>query len=274
MTATDPGWIRAHSDTEDDFRRWEESPIQAVDFAVHIHYLRQLIKKGDRVLEVGAGAGRFTKELADLTNRIVVADLSAAKLQRNQRNGAAMGYAQAVEQWCECDMCDLKPHFQDGEFDAVVCYGGPLSYAFDRRFKAIKELVRVTRTGGLILVSARSLWGAVHANLPSILQYDPRINREIIETGNMGPTQVASVSRFWHAYRADEFRAFVEEAGASVEQMSASDSLSATWRDMLSVWRQEPKTWQHLIEMEIQACREPGALDMGAHIIAIARKKG
>jgi SAM-dependent methyltransferase len=274
MTSTDPGWIRAHSDTEDDFQRWEESPIQAVDFAVHIHYLQQLIKRGERVLEVGAGAGRFTKELADLTNRIVVADISPAKLQRNQRNGAALGYAQAVVQWCECDMCDLKPHFRDGEFDAVVCYGGPMSYVFDRRFKAISELVRVTRPGGRLFLSAKSLWGALHANLPAILQYDPRINREIVETGDLGPTQVALASRFWHAFRADEFRQFVTEAGTTVELMSASDCLSATWRDLLSTWRQDTKTWQHLLELEIQACRQPGALDMGAHIIAIARKKG
>ncbi|MBC7256414.1 MAG: methyltransferase domain-containing protein, partial [Chloroflexi bacterium] len=124
MTKSDGGWLRAHSDEDEDWQRQETKPTHYVDFAIHTHYLHEFLKGGERVLEVGAGAGRFTRELALLRTRITVADISPAKLQRNRRNAEALGYAQAVEAWCECDMCDLKPHFQDGAFDAVVCYGG------------------------------------------------------------------------------------------------------------------------------------------------------
>jgi SAM-dependent methyltransferase len=273
MTKHDPGWISAHSDEDDDWRRWEASPVQQIDFAVHNHYLRTYLKGRERVLEVGAGAGRFTKELAAIPTRITVADISAAKIARNQRNAQALGYAGAIEAWCECDMCDLQPHFQDGAFDAVVCYGGPLSYVFDRRFKAVQELVRVTRPEGLLFLSAKSLWGTVHEFLPQILNYDPRLNREIVETGNLGPETVSVTSRFWHAYRADEFRAFIEDAGAQVLLLSASDCLTATWRDLMLSWRDDARTWKHLLELEIEACKQPGCLDMGSHILAVARKR-
>jgi hypothetical protein len=56
--------------------------------------------------------------------------------------------------------------------------------------------------------------------------------------------------------------------------MSASDCLSATWHELLSTWREDQRTWQHLLELEIEACREPGALDLGSHVLAIARKSG
>jgi hypothetical protein len=36
--------------------------------------------------------------------------------------------------------------------------------------------------------------------------------------------------------------------------------------------QQDAATWQHLLEMEIEACREPGCLDMGTHLIAVCRK--
>ena len=230
MSQDSPGWIRAHSDDEDDWAEWEESTIQQVDFAIHIHYLKEYLRGVDRVLEVGAGAGRFTKEIAKIARRIVVADISPSKLQRNRRNAGAMGYADAIEAWCECDMCDLGPHFRDGEFDAVVCYGGPLSYVFDRRERAIQELVRVARPEGLLLLSAKSLWGTLHEHLPRILTVNPRVNREIVETGNLGPEAVAAASRFWHAYRAAEFKGFIERAGVTVHFMSASDCLSSTWK--------------------------------------------
>ena len=265
------GWTRSKSD-EDDWRRMEESPIRLVDYAVHIHYLKEYLGGDERILEVGAGGGRFTKELADIARRIVVTDISPLKLQRNKRNAQAFGYEGAIEDWRECDMRDLRPHFGDGEFDAVVCYGGPLSNVSDGRFQAIRELVRVTKPGGKLFLSAKSLWGTVHEHLPSILKVDPRMNREIVETGDLGPDTVDVVSRFWHAYRADEFRAFIEDAGGEVLVMSASDCLSSTWKDLLYIWREDKKTWKHLLELEIEACREPGSLDMGTHILAIVHK--
>jgi len=271
MADRDAGWVRSHSH-DDDFRRWEESPLRQVDFAVHIHYLREYLTGTDRVLEVGAGAGRFTKELAEVSRSIVVADISASKLQRNKRNAQALGYASAIEKWCECDMCDLHGQLEDESFDAVVCYGGPLSYVLDRREKAIHELVRVTKHRGLLLLSAKSLWGTVHESLPSILKVDPRVNREIVQSGNLGPDKVASAASFWHAYRAEEFKEFVESAGTKVQVISASDVLSATWRDLLPIWRESPSRWGHLIELEIQACCQPGCLDMGSHVIAVTRR--
>ena len=67
-------------------------------------------------------------------------------------------------------------------------------------------------------------------------------------------------------------REFIEDAGAKVELMSASDCLSSTWKDLLPTWRSNKRTWKHLLELEIEACREPGSLDMGTHVLAVAQK--
>jgi SAM-dependent methyltransferase len=273
MTTSDPGWVTPRPDDLDEWTRWESSPIQQIDFAVHIHYLRQYLQREHRVLEVGAGAGRFTREIADVADRVVVVDISEDKLQRNRRNAEALGYAASIEEWRLSDMRDLSKDFHDDEFDAVLCFGGPLSYVFDLREKALRELVRVARPGGLLLLSARSLWGVLHEHLPQILNMvDPRMNREIIATGDLGPTQVGPMDRFWHAYRASEFRDFVAGAGCEILTLSASNCLTSTWQQVLASWRDDAKIWNHLIELEIEACREPGCLDMGAHILAIARK--
>src|SRR4029078_2330378 len=58
------------------------------------------------------------------------------------------------------DVLDLS-RWDDGSFDAVVCFGGPLSYVVDRADDGIGELVRVTRPGGHVLVSVMSLVGTV-----------------------------------------------------------------------------------------------------------------
>jgi len=73
-------------------------------------------------------------------------------------------------------------------------------------------------------------------------------------------------------YRAGEFRRTHEEAGLEVETVSASECLSVNWTDVLDEIHEAGLTWAHLIEMEIEACREPGCLDMGAHLIAVCRR--
>jgi SAM-dependent methyltransferase len=212
--------------------------------------------------------------LAKITEQIVVADLSPVQLQLNRENAQRLGYAGAIERWVECDICNLQPHFGEAAFDAVVCYGGPLSYVFNERERALAELLRVTRPGGRLFLGVMSLWGTLHHFLPGVLQIDPAVNRKIITSGDIGPEQSAASTHFCHMYRAAELRAFLERAGAEIEVLSASDCLSATWAEPLEAAQKDEATWQHLLEMEIEACREPGCLDMGTHLIAVCRKAG
>lgn len=276
MTKYDRDWVKSFYDEygKREWERWDLSPVEQVKFEVHLYYLRRYLKGSDRILEIGAGAGRFTQELARISNKIVVADISPVQLQLNRENAQKMGYSRSIEHWIECDICDLQPHFADAEFDAVVCYGGPLSYVFGECQKAISELLRVTRPGGLLFLGVMSLWGTIHHFLPQILKGDPALNKDIVATGDMGPDKSAVSTHFCHMYRAAEFREYLEQVGAAIEVMSASDCLSATWAEHLNDVQKNETTWQHLFEMEIEACREPGCLDMGTHLIAVCKKLG
>jgi SAM-dependent methyltransferase len=278
MSRYDANWVRTHYDqyAEKEWQRWDRSLVEQVKFEVHLHYLRQAIQPGDRVLEIGAGPGRFTQHLAQITDgarmvRIVVADISPVQLELNRENAPKLGFAGAVERWVECDICELRPHFADGEFDAVVCYGGPLSYVFDQAARAIVELSRVTRPGGVLLFGVMSIWGTVHHYLPAIFETPLDLNRTIIAGGDLLPEHNAGVN-YCHMYRAAELRELLEGCGLMVEVLSASDCLAATWGEALEAVHQDLDVWQFLIEQELEACREPGCVDMGTHTIAVCRK--
>jgi SAM-dependent methyltransferase len=201
----------------------------------------------------------------------VVADLSPVQLELNRQNAPKLGFARAVERWVECDICELAPHFVEGEFDAVVCYGGPLSYVYDQAGRAIRELSRVTKPGGVLLVGVMSIWGTVHHFLPAILKTALDVNRAIIGSGDLLPEHNAGIN-YCHMYRAAELRELLEGCGLTVEVLSASDCLAATWGEALEAIRHDEATWQFLIEQELEACREPGCVDMGTHTIAVCRK--
>jgi len=267
--------LKAWSDDRDEVghdSQWERmggSISQEIRLFVHAHYLKKYLKGTERVLEIGAGRGRFTGELANLCGELTVADISAEKLELNKRNALALGYIDKVKAWVQSDVLDLSA-FADESFDAVVCYGGPISYVTDRRDKALKELRRVTRRGGLVFISVMSLWGRLHAHFPEILQEDHRLLKEIVETGDIGPDAVAVASNFYHAFRPEELEVFIKSNGLTMKEMAASDCLTSTWVNMLKTWRGNQKAWETLLDIEQQAASQPGCVGMGSRIIAVA----
>ena len=273
MSDYDADWVRRYFDDYGmkEWRRWDESPVERVKFFVHRHYVEESVARGDRVLEIGAGAGRFTRELARWTDRIVVADISSGQLRLNRDNAERLGFASSVEQWVECDACHLEGVFADDAFDTIVCIGGLLSYVFDARDAALRELIRVVRPGGSLLFGVMSLWGTVHQYLPGVLAIDPEANRAILDSGDLTPERVGTDQHYCHMFHAAELRSFLESAGLEITDISASNCLATNWTEMLAQVPEDDPIWAHLIEMEIEAGSKPGCLDMGTHLIALCR---
>lgn len=117
-----------------------------VSFEVHRRLLAEHVAAGDRVLEIGAGPGRFTAELAALGTTVVVTDLSPVQLDLNREHLAGSPAQDAVERRELVDVCDLS-RYADGEFDVVLAYGGPLSYTFEDEDRALRGMLRVVRPG-------------------------------------------------------------------------------------------------------------------------------
>ncbi len=272
MSRYDPVWVRSHYDAYGvkEWERWDLSPVEQVKFRVHVHYLERFLRPEMRVLEAGAGAGRFTRELHRLGCRTTVADISPVQLELNRRNADEHGYADGVEQWVECDICDLSEEFSDAEFDAVVCYGGPLSYLFERASDGLRELLSVTRPGGPVLLSVMSLWVTVHSALSSVFEIALPVNRCIVRSGDLTPESDGGSSHYCHMFRADELADLIASCGAEQRAMSASNCLSTSWAEDLETVRDDSERWGYLLELELEACRQLGCLDMGTHLIAVA----
>jgi SAM-dependent methyltransferase len=272
-TPYNPDWVIARYDAfgEQEWERWERSPADAVSLFIHTHYLKRFVTPGSRVLEVGAGPGRFTQVLAEIGCRVVVADISPVQLQLHARYAQKLGFEHAVEERLQLDICDMS-RLDSDRFDAVVCYGGPLSYVFDRAAAALGECTRVCKPGGHVLASVMSLWGSAHRFLPGVLTVPPESNRRVTDTGDLTPANWTGATHHCHMFRSAELRTLVTDAGLALVAVSAANHLSIAWDDLLTEAKQEPEKWQEVLRMELEACAEPGGLDAGTHIIAIGRK--
>jgi ubiquinone/menaquinone biosynthesis C-methylase UbiE len=173
---------------EREWARFEDGRTSRTSLLVHLDHLRRFVRPGDRVLDAGAGPGRFTLELVRIGARVVACDVSPVQLAQNRAKLEEAGLADGVESWIEADILDLGM-FADRSFDTVVCYGGPLSYVIERAEEAVDELLRVVRPGGLLLVSVMSLLGATAGGLPFVMEeartHGPEAVDAVIRTGDL-----------------------------------------------------------------------------------------
>jgi ubiquinone/menaquinone biosynthesis C-methylase UbiE len=249
-----------------EWTRFDQLRMGPANFDVHLHYLRRFVNSGDRVLDVGAGPGRFTIELARLGAEVVVADLSPRQLELNREKVAAAGLESSVRERIVADVTDLGG-FGDGEFDAVVCYGGPLSYVIDRADEAAAELARATRPDGHVLVSVMSLAGAFSHYVDGVLQLAARDGvdkmEEIVRTGFL-PMEPDYGHLPMRLFRWRELHELLSRHGHVVAG-AAAGLLRPT----------EPPATQELRDLlvwcELHLGTEPGAIDGGEHMLAVLR---
>jgi SAM-dependent methyltransferase len=254
---------------EREWARFESGVSSPVNFEIHRHYLDRFVRSGDRVLEVGAGPGRFTLELARIGARTTVVDVSPEQLRLN----AERAVHPAVEERVLADVLDLS-RWRDGEFDVAVCYGGPISYVLDRAEDAIAELLRVTRDGGLLLFSVMSRIGPFTHALPVIVElareHGITVNDDVIRTGIL-PSELSRGHLTMRLFRWSELEELLARQPCDVVAASASSlnvgAERALWPDL------EPELRDAVVRWEIELAAEPGALNAGEHIIVVARKR-
>src|SRR2546421_3556704 len=93
--------------------------------------------------------------------------------------------------------------------------------------------------------------------------------RAIVATGDLTAETDPTSKHYCHMYRAAELRAFLEQQGLTVEQLSASSAL-ATGVETEFITTAEQ--WEAWLEYEAVACVEPGYLDAGTHLLAAVRR--
>jgi SAM-dependent methyltransferase len=253
--------------------RLEKDLHGRVKYRIHRAFLLRHVPPGARVLDAGCGPGRFAIDLIRAGAKVTLLDLSPVQLDLARERIAAAGLSSGVEGDFEGDVADLSA-FPDATFDAVLCFGGALSYARERAADAVGEFRRVLRPGGLLVASVMGIYGALR--LGAVLDPPETIAR--LETHldwprpDTLPEVVASApgSAEWHVpltlYTSRSLRALLEAGGFEVTETATANPLSV--RSLLQRTGENPEACERWIELELQAATRPELLDAGEHLLA------
>lgn len=131
-----------------------------LEYCTTMSYIHRYATKQSRILEVGAGTGRYSIALAKEGMDVTAIELVESNLEVLRENSKGMLNLQSFQG----DATDLS-RFPDNTFDVTLSFG-PMYHLYeaDEVNCAIDETIRVTKPGGIILFAFISVFAIMYAN--------------------------------------------------------------------------------------------------------------
>ena len=238
----------------------------SVEYITTMKYIHECAKAcgAARLLEVGAGTGRYSVALAkegfDVTAVELVAhnlDVLRSKLDGSEKLTALEGNA-----------LDLS-RFGDESFDLTLLLGPMYHlYTFEDKKKALLEAVRVTKKGGYILV-------AYCMNEATVIQY-------VFCGGNLDTVlQNDMLTPDWHCksepkevfelIRTEQISALDETAPVTRVKLVATDGAAHYLRFLID--EMDEKTFAKWLEFHLATCERGDLVGASNHTLDILKKQ-
>lgn len=230
-----------------------------VEFETTMHHLHRFIDKGMKILDIGAGTGRYTSALMAEGY-----DVKAVELV--QRNIDVFLKREPTADVVKGDARNM-PFIADDTADVTLLLG-PLYHLFgdEEKLKALKEAKRITKPDGLIFV-------AYLMNEYSILSYcfdEDRIE-DLMSKGFVDENfHICAASDELYDYlRLEDINRLDEKAGLKRVTIFSPDGAADYMRTRLN--HMNDKTFSLFIEYQKSISERMDLIGAGSHVVDVVR---
>ena len=235
-----------------------------VEFVTTMHFIDKYLTPGARILEVGAATGRYSHSLARRGYRVDAVEY----VQHNIDIFNSLTTPDEDVTIRRGDARDLS-FFEDNTFDLTLVLG-PMYHLFEEedRRQALREAVRVTKTGGVIFAAYCMLDA-------SILCYGFARNElcELIREDRIDLTdfsQIHSRLDYFCLDRKESIDALREGLGVTQLHFVAAEGYAKHMDAALTDMDQE--TYRLFLRYHLATCERPDMVGISHHTIDIFRK--
>ena len=239
------------------------SPHRKVEFITTINYIEKFAKKGAKILELGAGTGAYSIYLAKAGYKVEAVELSEHNLEVLSPIGEELKNL-TVRQG---DAVELGM-YTDDLFDVTLSLG-PMYHIFNEKDikNAIREAVRVTKPGGIIIFSYLtndSVFARYMVQKGNISEYKKLCDGDF----NFKPLQ----EEIFYTTNVKDFENLVNQESVSKVMSVSADGLSELLADQINEFSEED--FNTYVAYHLARCEREELFGYSAHMLYICKKNG
>lgn len=237
-----------------------------VEYRVSMEYIHKYIDKNRnkqefKILDIGAGTGRYSVALAEEGYDVTAVELVKYNLgilkKKNSSVKAIQGNALRLKK------------LADDTFDLTLLFGPMYHlFGFEDKLKALKEAKRVTKPGGVILV-------AYCMNEYSVVTYAFKEKHilECIEQNRLSDSfqTLSTEDNLYDYMRLEHIDELNDAAKLERIQIISPDGPANYIRPFLNQLSEEE--FEHFVQYQLAVCERMDLIGAGAHTVDILRKK-
>lgn len=235
-----------------------------VEYITTMKYIHQYLKRGMKILDIGAGIGRYSIALAREGYNVEAIELVPhnievfkSKLEKEDSITVRQG-----------DAINLSM-YHDNLFDITLCLG-PMYHLFDdiKKGKAMEEAIRVTKRGGIIFI-------AYCMNEATILQYCFK-RGSIMQDKEKGLLSekfhwTSNENDAFSLMRIDEILTFTENYDVTRLNIVATDGAARYMEE--TVDSMDDEIFQLYLKYHLSTCERKDLIGASNHTLDILCKK-
>lgn len=237
--------------------RLNRSKAARVEFLTNVKYIEKYLKKGDRILDIGAGAGEYSLYFSRRGYSVSALELTDANINAFR---AKITESDKIE-LIQGNAIDLS-HYADSSFDIVLLFG-PLYHLHseDDRQKCISEAKRVCKRDGMIFFS----FICNDMVIITELDYD---NGYL--SGDSYDHESFKVEDFpFVFFTVDRCKKMLEDGGISIIHSVASDGFSELMDEKINSLCDED--YAQYLKYHFYICEKPEFLGASNHLLFVGR---
>lgn len=238
-----------------------------VEFATTMRYIEKYLKKGDRVLEIGAGTGRYSHALAQKGYKVDAVEL----VERNIDVFKSKTLPKEQVTIIQGNAVDLSA-FKDNTYDITLLLG-PMYHLFteEEQKRALQEALRVTKHGGVVFVAycgndasvVQFLFGK---NMTDTPPYSSLYDRKTFKLSSIPSPEVQFV-----LHRKEDIDALMSDF--KVERLHFVGTDMATQYMRETVDGMDERTYAQYLDYVFSTCERQDLVGASNHLLDIFRKK-
>lgn len=236
-----------------------------VEYATTMRYIHRYLQPGAKILEIGAGTGRYSITLAQEGYNVTAVELTEHNLNILRSKITPDLTIRALQG----DALDLSMLPNDS-FDLTLVLG-PMYHLFDLGDKnqAMAEAVRVTKPGGILMTAYCIAEG-------SIIEYGLKRNHmsELIDKGMLDSKTFETFSKpeyLFELVRKSDVDALMDGFDTERLHYVATDGFSYFMRR--EIMEMDEETFRLFLKYHLAICENPDLVGATAHILDIQRKR-